>query len=155
MTNPRKIKELSSLAQRCFEKIVGEPPNYQLQVFYTPEEIEYTFDVLSTMVRGYLKEITQTEFDVRKKQADERAAERKAAEEREKEKTRFIMEQRLQERYAKQEIDLEMEDPLEQATRSTDGLVPLPSGETMKRVDETLDEIVDEAVKESEEDPNE
>jgi hypothetical protein len=155
MTNPRKIKGLSSLAQLCFEKIVGEPPNHPFQSFYTPEEVEYTFDVLSTMVRGYLKEITQTEFDVRKKQADERAAERKAAEERKREETSFIMEQRLQKRYAKQEIDLEMEDPFEQATRPIDGLVPLPSDETMKRVDETLDEMVDEAVKESEEPQNE
>lgn len=73
MTHPRKIKELSSLAQTCFEKIVGEPPNHNFK-FHTPEEIEYTFGILSTMVMGYLKEVSQEDFDL----IEEKRAESKA-----------------------------------------------------------------------------
>jgi ribosomal protein L37E len=78
IANPRKVKELSLIAQRCFEKIIGEPPNDQFR-FHTPEQVEYVFDILSTMVRGHLKEITQEQFDLRNKQWQEKQEQKSVA----------------------------------------------------------------------------
>lgn len=59
MISPIKAKQLTAMAQSCFDDVVGHPPNQNFN-FNSPDEILFFHSVLTQMIIGYVNNVGES-----------------------------------------------------------------------------------------------